>query len=153
EPDDSRGNQRVFKLRIVRIVAVNAKQGYALEQIVLHGLPVINIHELAGDQPAGDGAFGHPRVSNGHEVAIKPRQATERNAGMPPCMQAQAGLFLTWQVMMSDIRRVADYEIALVIFRGRRRCFREIRDPQIEWGFAPQLHRVTSMMWIDFNAP
>ena len=53
EPHHGRGHESVAELQFARIEAVNADELDLVEQIPLHRHPVIDIHELARDQPAG----------------------------------------------------------------------------------------------------
>src|SRR5437588_1108973 len=60
EPDDRAGYECVTKLDFIRIKAMNAEEGYAAEQVILHRQSVVHIHEFARHEPAGDCFATHP---------------------------------------------------------------------------------------------
>ena len=83
----------------------------AVEQITLHSLPVVHVHELARNEPASDTTIGHPGMGKTQEMAVKSGETANLHAARSIVKKLKTGLLAIVQMMMPDVRWIADDEI------------------------------------------
>src|SRR5213593_2236415 len=95
---------------------MDAKQSHTVKEIALHLSPIINVHELARDQPSSDGTRSHPAMRNAQKVAIQPAKSTQLHACSMVSEILQSDLFASTNMMMSYVRRIADHKVVASCF-------------------------------------
>ena len=153
EPDHRGRDQGVVELNIVRIVAVNPQQGHALQQVLLHGLPIVDVHEFTGDQPAGQSVVGHPGVRDAEEIAVETRKPADADACASAHQLLKPAFLVAGQMVMSDVGWIADYQSGPGVFGGGRGGFGKVGDMKVESSLLPQFGRPLATMRVDFVAP
>ena len=152
-PDHCGRHESVRELGVSLVEPMHAQQHHFFYQVTLHRLPVADVHKLAWNQPTSKAAIGQPIVRERHEVAIETSQAAEFDAAGATAAGTQAVFLaiLAGQVVVADVRRVADEEIALGMHR-RRRGLREVREPQLDPRPGPKPLGRQSVVRIDLVA-
>lgn len=108
ESYDSRRDQSIAELNIIRIKSVNLEQGYFIQQITLQRIAVIDIHKLAGHQPPGYAVRGQPDMPKHHKVTIKAGKSLDPDTAGFFGKSLQAIFFILRNMVMTHVGRIGD---------------------------------------------
>src|SRR5205823_1232539 len=130
-----------------RVGTVDVEERQAVEQIRLYGLAVVDIHELARDEPSGNAALGHPGVGQAEEMAVEPCKAADLHPAGLLRVELQAVLVAVLQVMVADVGRIADDEIEA----GRGLRARKVGELDYQAGVIPEVRGGNAIVRVDLE--
>src|SRR5262249_16869653 len=99
---------------------MDMEERHPFEKIVLYSLAVIDIHKLTRNKPTGKAIIRHPRMRQSHVVTIQARETPNQDTTRPHGLFTKAGFLAIADMVMPDIRRIADQEVTLSLRAG---CF------------------------------
>ena len=77
----------------------------------MRATPIVDVHELRGDEPRGDPTVFHPRRGEQKKVDVQTRNDVYFNPGYLECKALEAFLVLSVHVMVPDVGRVRQDDV------------------------------------------
>src|SRR5437867_9075200 len=111
KPEDGRRNQSLSELDVIWIETMDSYKGDAAEDVIFDRDAVIDIHEFARYEPSCHAPRGHPGMSQSQEITIEASQAVDMRSRDSESYVSQAMLFGAGQMMMPDVRGIANDDI------------------------------------------
>ena len=130
---------------------MDVQKVHGVEKVLLDCEPVVDVHEFAGDQPAGEAPICHPLVAQSEKVAVQAGESAQFKAASRSGELAQPMLVTVGDVVVAHVWRVADEQIGCP--RGRRcRSAGEVGLSDVEARRLPQRRSRHRVVRIDLVA-